>query len=150
MYVAWLQRQDVETAGAFWRRRLQGLSEPTPLVAAKRLPTDVGDEEKVEDIVRFLSEDGVVRLQALARRYQVTPNTFAQAALALLLAHYTSETDIMFGVTVSGRPAELPGVEFNLGLFINALPLRVTVDLKRIAAVVPTALACAELCDARL
>src|SRR5262249_31093073 len=32
--------------------------------------------------------------------------------------------DVVFGVTVSGRPAELPGVEGMVGLFINTLPVR--------------------------
>jgi non-ribosomal peptide synthetase component F len=30
----------------------------------------------------------------------------------------------VFGATVSGRPAELAGVEGMVGLFINTLPLR--------------------------
>ena len=34
----------------------------------------------------------------------------------------------MFGVTVSGRPAELAGVETMVGLFINTVPLRVRLD----------------------
>ncbi|WP_344973976.1 non-ribosomal peptide synthetase, partial [Salinactinospora qingdaonensis] len=33
-----------------------------------------------------------------------------------------------FGATTSGRPAELPGVEEALGLFINTLPVRVSID----------------------
>jgi hypothetical protein len=44
---------------------------------------------------------------------------------ALLLSHYSGEQDIVFGVTVSGRPASLPGAESMMGLFINTLPLRV-------------------------
>src|SRR6185369_11858010 len=32
---------------------------------------------------------------------------------------------VIFGLTVSGRPAALPGVEEMVGLFINTLPLRV-------------------------
>src|SRR5262249_19347694 len=32
--------------------------------------------------------------------------------------------DVVFGVTVAGRPAELPGAERMVGLFINTLPLR--------------------------
>ena len=61
----------------------------------------------------------------------MTVNTFAQAALALLLARYTNRKDIVFGVTVSGRPADLPHVKSILGLFINALPLRVVIEADR-------------------
>ena len=35
---------------------------------------------------------------------------------------------MVFGATVSGRPADLPGVESMVGLFINTLPVRVQVD----------------------
>jgi amino acid adenylation domain-containing protein len=43
----------------------------------------------------------------------------------VLLGKYARETDVLFGVTVSGRPATLSGVESMVGLFINTLPLRV-------------------------
>ena len=33
--------------------------------------------------------------------------------------------DVVFGVTVAGRPPELAGIERMVGLFINTLPLRV-------------------------
>ncbi|MEV8761116.1 condensation domain-containing protein, partial [Klebsiella pneumoniae] len=36
-----------------------------------------------------------------------------------------------FGVTVSGRPAALPGVERMLGLFINSLPLWIELPASR-------------------
>src|SRR5260370_17080210 len=34
----------------------------------------------------------------------------------------------MFGATVSGRPANLPGADAITGIFINTLPVRVQVD----------------------
>ena len=43
----------------------------------------------------------------------------------------------MFGVTVAGRPAELRGVETIVGVFVNALPLRVQID--RAASVIDCA-----------
>ena len=51
-----------------------------------------------------------------------------QGAWALLLSRYAGEEDVVFGATVSGRPAELRGVEETVGLFINTLPVRVRVD----------------------
>ena len=44
-----------------------------------------------------------------------------------LLSRYSGETDVVLGVIVSGRPAAITGVESMLGLFINALPLRISV-----------------------
>ncbi|MHC5829963.1 MAG: condensation domain-containing protein, partial [Nostoc sp.] len=37
------------------------------------------------------------------------------------------ESEVLFGVTVSGRPASLSAVENMVGLFINTLPLRVSI-----------------------
>src|SRR5262249_8430295 len=39
----------------------------------------------------------------------------------------SGEQDVLFGTTVSGRPSNLPGIETMIGLFINSLPLRLTV-----------------------
>ena len=62
-------------------------------------------------------------LQGAARQLKVTLNTLVQAAWALLLQRYTGRADVVFGATVAGRPAELPGVERQIGLFINTLPV---------------------------
>src|SRR5262249_19363186 len=40
---------------------------------------------------------------------------------------YTGVDDVVFGATVSGRPAVLDSVESIVGLFINTLPVRVRV-----------------------
>ena len=64
-------------------------------------------------------------LKGLARERNLTLNTIIQGLWAILLGRLTSRDDVVFGITVSGRPAELTGVEQMLGLFINTLPLRV-------------------------
>jgi mycobactin peptide synthetase MbtF len=63
-----------------------------------------------------------------ARVHGVTVNTVLQMAWALVVARLTDRDDVVFGVTVSGRPAELAGVETMIGLFINTVPLRVRLD----------------------
>src|SRR6185312_17212429 len=59
-----------------------------------------------------------------ARAQAVTLNTLLQAAFGVLLGRLSGRDNVVFGVTVSGRPAELAGVEQMVGLFINTLPLR--------------------------
>ena len=39
----------------------------------------------------------------------------------MLLSRYSGESDVLFGVTVSGRPPELLGVESMVGMFINVI-----------------------------
>ncbi len=55
-------------------------------------------------------------------------NTLVQGSWALLLGMLAGSDDVVFGATVAGRPAEVPGIETMVGLFINTLPVRVRLD----------------------
>ena len=63
-------------------------------------------------------------LHRTAREQALTLNTLLQTAWGILLGRLSGRDDVVFGVTVAGRPAELAGVEHMVGLFINTLPLR--------------------------
>lgn len=130
-YVAWLQKQDAARAERFWREYLEGFTDPTPLVVDKQVLEAERTGTEVGDVMTSLSAEDTEKLAALTRQYRLTPNTVAQAAWALVLARYSGRRDVLFGVTVAGRPAHLPGIEEVIGLFINTLPLRVSVDPER-------------------
>jgi amino acid adenylation domain-containing protein/non-ribosomal peptide synthase protein (TIGR01720 family) len=128
-FVAWLRRQDRGRAEEFWRGALLGFRSPTPL-GEERPPgsePSADGEDLGEELLR-LSRESTQAVEALARRLQVTLNTVLQGAWALLLSRYAGEDDVVFGATVSGRPAELAGATSMLGLFINTLPVRVRVN----------------------
>ncbi|HVR98715.1 MAG TPA: condensation domain-containing protein, partial [Thermoanaerobaculia bacterium] len=125
-YIAWLGRQDLAPAEAFWRAELAGFTAPTPLWPGAARPVEAGPDGRSVQVQR-LPEASVDALRTWVRRSQLTPNTLVQGAWALLLGRYSGEEDIVFGITVSGRPASLPGVESMVGLFINTMPLRVDV-----------------------
>ncbi|QRN99308.1 amino acid adenylation domain-containing protein [Archangium violaceum] len=128
-YIAWLQRQDVARSEGFWRSTLAGFSAPTPLPADRSGSGAREDEaHRQDDRELELSAPVTAALEGLARRNQLTLNTLVQGAWALLLSRYSGESDVVFGATVSGRPAELPGVEAMVGLFINTLPVRVRME----------------------
>ena len=122
-YVAWLGRQDAGAAERYWRGVLAGFAGATPLPADR--PAAAGSPLRHARRNRALSPERTERLAALARRHQVTMNTVLQGAWGLLLSRYAGEEDVVFGTTVSGRPAELEGVEEMVGVFINTLPVRV-------------------------
>ena len=125
-YIAWLMRQDRVGAEAYWRRYLAGFTEPTALGLDR-----VGEAEHGEVVYAShqakLPPDATAVLGEFSRRHQLTINTMVQAAWALLLSRYSSTEDVVYGTVVSGRPAELPGIEAMIGPFINALPVRVRV-----------------------
>ncbi|SAK44385.1 non-ribosomal peptide synthetase [Caballeronia pedi] len=121
---AWLTRQDKAAARAAWREALRGLDGPTRLSR----PDTGSHAPDVRTAQNELSEVLSERLAALAQRLDATSSTILQGCWAVLLARLTGRADIVFGITVSGRPAELPEIERRVGLFINTLPLRVTLD----------------------
>ena len=122
-YVAWLSRQDKNAAESFWRTTLADFTEPTSL-RIERKADQVEEGTRYADRRLQLSEAATDNLREFARRHRLTLNTLAQAAWALLLSRYSGEADVVFGVTVAGRPATLESVETMVGLFINTLPLR--------------------------
>ncbi|SFX99357.1 non-ribosomal peptide synthetase, partial [Pseudomonas sp. NFACC36] len=128
-YIQWLQRQDAGKAEQFWRGQLQGLSAPTPLTVDNGVSRDrYTDAVLVDDQLIHLDEQQTQALATFCRQRRITANTFFQGVWSLLLSRYSGQRDVVFGVTVAGRPADLTGVAEMIGLFINTLPLRVSVD----------------------
>jgi amino acid adenylation domain-containing protein len=127
-YIAWLQQQDLSQAEAFWRVALKGFTAPTPFGVNKALGSLSSEGETYSEQQIKLSVAVTAALQSFAREHQLTLNTLVQGAWALLLSHYSRQEDVVFGATISGRPADLAGVEFMVGLFINTLPIRVQVS----------------------
>jgi len=119
-YLGWLQQQSAVAGEQFWKAALAPLEAPTLLAEALRPP--VGTEGN-EAYRVALDSRASQRLSDFARQQKVTLNTVLQAAWSLLLYRYTGQDCVVFGATVSGRSAPLPGIEEQLGLFINTLPL---------------------------
>ena len=126
-FIAWLKQQDLSKAESFWRRSLAGFTRPTPL----------GVETDGKDLANNRDSLGTYRgrlplaasnvLRSFVRQNHLTLNTIFQGVWGLLLSRYSGEKDVVFGTTVSGRPAELESVGSMIGLFINTLPFRVSV-----------------------
>ncbi|MFL6125110.1 condensation domain-containing protein, partial [Actinophytocola sp.] len=128
-YLAWIGRQDRTADGEFWQAELAGLTAPTllaPLAGERSEPTEqqahVGDE---------LSAELTAALRELASRGGYTVGAVLQAAWALVLAVHTGRRDVVFGTTVTGRSAEVAGIEHMVGMLINTLPYAVLVDPDR-------------------
>ncbi|WP_275888176.1 condensation domain-containing protein, partial [Nonomuraea lactucae] len=122
-FVAWLAERDAVEAEEFWRSYLAGFEAATPLPVDRQATRQwTHDSRRLE-----LSREVTTGLLELARQARVTPGTVIQAGWALLLSRYSGERDVVFGLTVSGRPVELPGVESMVGMFINTLPVRARV-----------------------
>ncbi|MFE6619959.1 amino acid adenylation domain-containing protein [Streptomyces sp. NPDC057740] len=120
-YLAWLARQDRAAAERAWQAALTGLDEPSLIAPeARDLPAEEPERHAWE-----VPEQDTEALTANARAHGVTVSTVLQGLWAVLLSRLTGRTDVVLGATVSGRDADVPGIESMVGLFINTLPVRV-------------------------
>ncbi|PZS13968.1 MAG: non-ribosomal peptide synthetase, partial [Pseudonocardiales bacterium] len=120
-YLAWLSTQDQAEAQQAWAQALTGLQQPTLLVAP-----DAGRAPAIPEHITIEVPDNLTTaLHDHTRRHGLTLNTVIQATWGLLLGRLTGTQDVVFGITVAGRPPQIPGIETMIGLFINTLPVRI-------------------------
>ncbi|TAK60290.1 non-ribosomal peptide synthetase [Methylobacter sp.] len=122
-YIAWLQDQDSNAMETYWRNRLNGFSD------VNKLAIDLGGDSHIQQTefnqsAVVLDQDFTAAINGFAQQQRVTVNIVLQAAWVVLLSCYCSSRDVLFGLTVSGRPAGLDQVGDMLGLFINTVPVR--------------------------
>ncbi|MEU7143615.1 non-ribosomal peptide synthase/polyketide synthase [Nocardia sp. NPDC046473] len=120
-FLKWLREQDLRAGVQAWTRELDGVREPTLL--AGQAGNAVAGEISRFDVP--LSEETALALSRRATALGITLNTVVQGGWGILLAVSTGRHDVITGVTVSGRPPVLAGVDSMVGLFINTVPVRV-------------------------
>ncbi|MFE0683570.1 amino acid adenylation domain-containing protein [Streptomyces sp. NPDC058961] len=113
-YVGWLAGRDADESDRVWAGELAGLPGPS-LVAKEHTPSGRFADTLVEPA------DG---LDAAVRAAGVTLSVAVHSAWALTLGDILKSADVVFGSTVSGRDADVPGIGDMVGLFINTVPLR--------------------------
>ncbi len=113
--------RNVDQETDFWRERLNDVQAPTRLI--DRLGTQQPGHARAE---MRLSADATQNIKSLAQRERVTLNTVLLGAWARLLGAFSHETDVVFGTTMSCRAPEIAKIESAVGLFINTLPMRIS------------------------
>ncbi|NIE88847.1 condensation domain-containing protein, partial [Burkholderia sp. Tr-860] len=136
-YAAWSRSAEAQAAEAaalpFWREQLTGLA-PDGL-AALRLPQAARQAEAVEagdidtapgdEVAAELPRELAAAVRAMAAREGVSESTVYLAAYGLLLARLGGEPEVLVGTAYAGR--DVPGTAAMIGMFVNVLPLRVTI-----------------------
>ncbi|ASZ13677.1 non-ribosomal peptide synthetase [Chitinophaga pendula] len=127
-YIKYLERLDRRNERAYWNKYVAGIEGPTLLpFIDKKVSRNRGGESYGKVELRIEGK-GARDIISYARNNGITFNTILQAVWSLLLHRYTANKDIVFGVTVAGRPADLSDVESRVGLYINTLPFRSQID----------------------
>ncbi|MYS37281.1 non-ribosomal peptide synthase protein (TIGR01720 family)/amino acid adenylation domain-containing protein [Streptomyces sp. KhCrAH-43] len=120
-YFRWLAGRDEEVSLAAWREALAGVDDATRLAPASAGTTVERPGRETVALSREFSD----RLRAFARERGITLTTVLQTAWGLLLGRLTGRRDVVFGCPVSGRPAEVDGVESMIGQLGTTVPVRV-------------------------
>ncbi len=122
-YIDWLKKQDKKEAEDYWTKYLDAY-ENQAVVPQYKLK-NASEEYIKEDMSFKLNKRITDGLAAVAKKNKTTLNTVIQAIWGILLQRYNNTNDVVFGSVVSGRGAELEGIEEMVGLFINTVPVRV-------------------------
>ncbi|WP_329170474.1 amino acid adenylation domain-containing protein [Streptomyces sp. NBC_01685] len=120
-YFRWLAGRDREASLAAWRDTLAGVDDATRLAPARTATAVERPGRETVGLGREFSD----RLREFAREEGVTLTTVLQTAWGLLLGRLTGRLDVVFGCPVSGRPAEVDGVESMIGQLGTTIPVRV-------------------------
>lgn len=128
-YIRFIDKQDKAKEENYWRNYLHYAEEATflPFVAASDRTKKIGRHKKE---VLCLGADILHDVETYVKMHHITTNTLMQGVWSYLLYHYSDSSHVCFGVTVSGRPEELPGVANRVGMYINTIPVHSFVDEK--------------------
>jgi hypothetical protein len=126
-YIKWLEKTDKNIPKNYWREYLAGYEEPVSIPGKQ--PSRIQQERPKNMRFLFTFDIGkTARLNELARKNRVTLNIVIRSIWAVILGKYNGKQDVVFGAVVSGRPSEIEGVEWIVGLFINTIPVRITYE----------------------
>jgi thioesterase domain-containing protein len=120
-YIRWLQQEGTQAAEDLWRGELAGITQLTRLGGTEisKPALSYGEQQSVID------SHTSAALRRFAASHRLTLSTVVMGAWALLHGLANPPGDLLLGVTISGRPTSLRGVERIIGPFINNVPLRV-------------------------
>ena len=112
-YLRWLNGRDEAAAQGFWRDELADYR------GGSLFPAGAGEQREAR---RSVSPDLARRVTDYAREASLSLNTVMQGVWAALLSRYFESPAVCFGVTVSGRPADIPHFESVAGMYTNVVP----------------------------
>ncbi|WP_426454525.1 amino acid adenylation domain-containing protein [Paenibacillus sp. S-38] len=131
-YIQWLASQDREAAAQYWSGYLSGYERRMRLPSSMAQEKNEAEGYEARTLYSDLGAGLTKRLGIVAKQYKVTLNTLLQTVWGLLLQRYNYSSDVVFGAVVSGRPAEIPGIERMIGLFINTIPVRMKCEAEEV------------------
>uniref|UniRef100_UPI001E4C1A8F condensation domain-containing protein n=1 Tax=Xenorhabdus sp. PB61.4 TaxID=2788940 RepID=UPI001E4C1A8F len=113
----------------YFRQRLAGVDEPT---APFGLLNVQGDGQAITEARLQLDSMLADTLRTLARQLGISPSVLFHVAWAQVLAHTSGRDDVVFGTVLSGRLQGTTGADQVMGMFINTLPIRISLSTQNV------------------
>jgi amino acid adenylation domain-containing protein len=130
-YIDWLQKQDAAGAESFWRELLKGFTTPLSLSIAHD-PANLSKAKQSYGKKEIAIPPGVRGvLKPFAKENGCTLYTCFQAAWSIILARYTGARDVVFASVRGCRGVPIENASSIIGMFINTLPVRGSIDEKK-------------------
>jgi amino acid adenylation domain-containing protein len=124
-YIAHTLAADRAEQEAFFRRMLGDVDETTAPFGL--LDAQAAVDRTTESSLKL--DAGLARrVRAQARATGVTPASLFHLAWAAVVGHAAARSDVVFGTVLFGRMHGGAGADRTVGMFINTLPIRVTLD----------------------
>ncbi|CAI6088591.1 unnamed protein product [Clonostachys chloroleuca] len=120
-FVRYIMDIDEGRATQFWKDQFDDLEAqvfPTLPSATYQPKSDTALTHLVDDIQWPKSD--------------ITPSSIIKTAWSILISRYTASTDVVFGVTTTGRQAAVPGIDRMMGPTLATVPFRVGLANKSI------------------
>ncbi|MFI7025178.1 amino acid adenylation domain-containing protein [Micromonospora sp. NPDC049900] len=124
-YQAWRSSADYADQVTYWRTRLDGCP-PDGATFTPDRPRPAVRTYRGGRLVAHIPPETVHRLDVLAAAHGVSRFAVFLAAFAVQVWQHTRTQDVVIGSALVNR--RQAGTEHLLGMFVNALPLRLTID----------------------
>ncbi|MBS7233717.1 amino acid adenylation domain-containing protein [Flavobacterium psychroterrae] len=126
-YIKYIKSINKEDEKLFWTTYLRDFDEPSLLPFINNLLESEDAQDQYDDVYLNFDQELTDKIIQYTKQSNITVSTLLQGIWSLLLSRYTSADDVVFGVTVSGRPPEIK-YEEKIGMFINTIPFRAKID----------------------
>lgn len=127
------QQVDLEAQRAYFTRRLADIDEPC---APFQLLDVQGDGSDTTEYHLPLENSLAEQIRAVAKQHGVSAATVFHLAWALVIRAATGRDDVVFGTVLFGRMAAGDGANRVLGMFLNTLPLRLSLSTQSVASAI--------------
>lgn len=129
-YTKWFAKQKTinpKKNRFFWKKYLEGYAESAKFPITENISKTTASSES-ESAYLNINQNLTDSIKSYVREKGITLNTLIQGVWSILLGSLGQKSDVLIGVTVSGRNQSYPNIQNIAGMFINTLPLRIKLE----------------------